>query len=102
MKVRYYKDKFTSYSTIEETFAKKRDITVGITSFYTCDYPSKIRKSIKQNNNRQTMSYSAGVTHEPIILIDKSAFLLDFLEIGSRKYTEMRRTCRTDSLLTTM
>ena len=31
--------------------------------------------------------------------IDKSLFLLDFLEIGKRKYTNMRKVCRQENII---
>lgn len=47
----------------------------------------------------QRMLGGEDVKAHAIMPIDKSAFLLDFLEIGRRKYTELRKLCRTEDIV---
>lgn len=43
-----------------------------------------------------TGSFGCAFKHLPI---DKSVFLLDFLEIGKRKYTNLRRLCKPEKII---
>ena len=82
------------------SIAKLENVEVKTIATYALQLVSRIVRDHETANSRRTLiadgTFISAIRH---LSIDKSLFLLDFLEIGKRKYTNMRKLCQPENIM---
>ena len=83
-----------------DSFAIKEEVDPKIIATYALMLISNLSKDVNTSNVcKQIIAKGSFANEINSMPIDKSAFLLDLLEIGRRKYTNFKRLCKSENII---
>ena len=82
-----------------DTIAQKEEVEAKTIATYALMLISNVSKDVNTSNVCKEIISKGTFGNEMVCMpIDKSAFLLDLLEIGCRKYTNFKRLCKSERI----
>ena len=83
-----------------DSFATKEEVDPKIIATYALMLISNLSKYVNTSSVcKQIIAKGSFASEKNSMPIDKSAFLLDLLEIGRRKYTNFKRLCKSENII---